>query len=400
MFTTIYTGMSGLIAFSKGLDVISNNVTNLNTPGFKGSDLMFRDVFYRYNALGGNAQQHSAEQLGSGVLGSGTSLRFAQGDIQDTENPQDAAIDGNGMFILRTDMGQQYTRAGQFAFDTDGYLVDRVTNARIGGLSGDNVVDINVSGLRINPAQATRQIIFHQNLSPGSTTHTINSVEVVDSVGEEHTWTLTFTNNNNVTPRSWLIDITEDGTTIASDLEIRFDGSGAPSVGYNQATFTFRPSGADAQEIVLNFGEPGGFDGATSFSAGTTSDLAVESQDGHVAGSLLDIEFESNGEITLTYSNGETASGGRLALAWFDDLQSLQQIAGGRFEAPAGMTVHIGGPTENLLGRIIGGSIEVSNVDLTREFTDLIIMQRGYQASSQVITASNEMLQQLMEIGK
>lgn len=401
MYTSIYTGMSGLIAFSKGLDVISNNVTNLNTPGFKGSDLIFRDIFYRYSALGGNAQDRSAEQLGNGVLGSGTSLRFAQGDIQETGNPQDAAIDGNGMFILLSDGGLQYTRAGQFAFDADGYLVDRVTDSRIAGLAGGDVTDINISGMRISPAVPTGEIVFHQNLSPGSTTHTINNVSVVDSVGAQHTLTITFTNNNAVTPRSWLIDVTNaSGTAVASDLEIRFQGDGSPATGFNQATFTFQPTGADARQIVLDFGEPGSVDGATSFSAGTTSDLAVESQDGHVAGSMLDVEFESDGTITLNYSNGETANGGRLALAWFEDLQALQLISDGRFEAPSGATVFIAGPTEDLMGRIVGGNIEVSNVDLTREFTDLIIMQRGYQASSQVITASNEMMQQLMEIGK
>lgn len=401
MFTSIYSGMSGLIAFSKGLDVISNNVTNLNTPGFKGSDLIFRDIFYRYSTLGGNGGDSAADQMGSGVLGGGTSLRYAQGDLQATGNTLDAAIDGNGMFILRSDTGLQYTRAGQFEIDSDGNLVDRVTGARVGGLSGGGVTDINISGLRIDPAVATSRVSFHNNLSTGSANHTVNGVNVIDSTGAQHALVLTFTNNNSTTPGSWLIDVTdENGASVASDLEIRFQGNGSPQTDFNHVTFTFQPAGAEAQEIDLNFGDPGAFTGATSFSAGTTSDLAVASQDGHAAGSLVDVSFDTDGTLKLNYSNGETGIGGRLALAWFDDLQSLHQVADGRFEAPSGANVLIGGPTEDLMGRIVGGNIEVSNVDLTREFTDLIIMQRGYQASSQVISASNEMLQQLLDIGK
>lgn len=401
MFTSIYTGMSGLMAYSKGLDVISNNVTNLNTPGFKGSDLMFRDIFYRYSALGGNQRDSAAEQMGNGVLGNGTSLRFAQGDLQDTGNALDVAIDGNGMFILRSASGQQYSRAGQFDFDQDGYLVDRTTGARIGGLSGAGVTDININGMRVRPAVATSQIEFHNNLSPGSANHAVNNISVIDAVGAQHTLNFAFTNNNSVTPGSWLINVTNaSGATIASALEIRFQGNGSPASGFNEVGFTYQPSGADAQQINLFFGESGSFTGATSFSAGTTSDLSVDSQDGRSAGALLDVNFEADGSLTLNYSNGEEANGGRLALAWFDDLQSLNQVGKAQFEATESASIRIAGPTEELMGRIVGSNIEVSNVDLTREFTDLIIMQRGYQASSQVISASNEMLQQLIDIGK
>lgn len=402
MLGSIYTGMSGLITYSRGLDTISNNVANLNTPGFKASDLLYRDLFYQFQWVASQGPQLANEQDGTGVGDQGTLIRFAQGDLQDTGIDTDAAIDGNGFFILRTDDGDQYTRAGQFVFDDDGVLVTADTEDRVAGLGeGGGLVDITLDGLRTIPPTATGRVTFIDNLSPDSTRHVIDDLVLLDTVGESQPVTITFTNNSAQTPRSWLIDVeNEDGETVVAGAEIRFQANGSPEVDFNEITFTFTPAESDPFEVTFFFGAPGSFTNATSFAAGTISTLAVEDQDGTESGSLIGVGFTRDGSLDLEYSNGETRQGTRLALAWFNDLQQLRQIEGARFLPQDGQRVTIGGATDGVFGEVLEETVESSNIDLTQEFTDLIIVQRGYQASSQVITVANEMLQQLFEIGR
>jgi len=401
-FGTIYSGTTGLLTFSKGLDVISNNVANLNTVGYKRNDLLFRDLFYQLQQSGQNAEQPNRSRFGSGVTDGGTVTSYAQGEIQDTGNETDAAIDGNGFFILRDGDNTFYTRAGQFLFDDDGFLVSDRLDSRVAGINAaGELIDINISGARTNPAQATTEVTFGNNLSAGSTSHVINDLEVFDSLGEQHTLTLTFTNNSAVTPRSWLIEVEDENTNIiTTGEEIRFQANGSPEVGFNEFSFSYQPAGAAATEINFDFGQPGSFAAATSFSSGSISSLAVSSQNGAGLGSLLNLSFDRSGMLNLEYSNGEIFALGQLGLAWFDALQSLQQIGNGLFLVGGDQKPQISAAASGVMGDIVGNSIEISNVELSQEFTDLIIVQRGFQASSQVVSVSNEMIQQLLDIGR
>lgn len=402
-FGTINKGATGLLAFSRGLDSLSNNIANLNTPGFKRSDILFRDLFYQYQLSGDSGRDGVASQLGNGVTTKGTLVSFAQGDVQETGNGSDVAINGNGFFILRTEDAVFYTRAGQFQFDKDGFLVSTSLKGRVAGIDeSGNLVDIDISDLQNNPAQPTNEITFVNNLSSSAASHEITDVEVIDSLGETHKLTVDFSNNSSVTPGSWLVSVKdEDGNALADDKEIRFGGDGSPQEDFNSFTFAFQPEGgANATDITMFFGEPGSFSGATSFSGGSTSSLAVDSQNGIKAGALLDFHFKSDGTLELRYTNEQTVDAGRLALGWFDRLQALQQVGNSLFLAPEGIDVTVDAPGQGVMGEIVGSSIEISNVELTQEFTDLIIMQRGYQASSQVVTVANEMIQQLLDAGK
>ena len=399
---SIFTGMSGLITYSKGLDVISNNVANLNTPGFKGSDLQFRDLFYNFQWVATQGDQTANEQDGAGVGDKGTTTRFRPGDLQETGNETDAAIDGNGFFVLRGKDGTVYTRAGQFQFNDDGVLVRTNSDERVAGLDENGqLIDITLEGLRTIAPQATTEVIFFDNLSSGSNQHVVDDVEIIDGNGEAQTWTVTFTNNQAETPRSWLIEVAdEDGNIITAGQEIRFQGNGSPEEGFNRVTFTVTPEEGDAFDISFFFGEPNSFTRATSFSGGATSSLAVESQDGFRAGALISVGFTRDGRLDLEYSNGENQQGPRLALAWFQDLQALQQLENAQFVPRGGQQVELGGAAEGVFGEIVEETVEISNIELTSEFTDLIIVQRGFQASSQVITVANEMLQQLLDMGR
>jgi len=391
----IYTGMSGMLAFSKALDAISHNVANLNTPGFKLSALQFQDLFYSHTLTSGQGQ---ALELGSGVAAPSSRIRFSQGELRETSNGTDLAIEGNGFFVLRNGEGRVYTRAGQFEFGEDGFLVARGTQARVAALDADGaLVDLEIGDLRVSRPKATATVKLIDNLSPGSSEHRVDAIPVFDSVGKQHLLSFVFTRDT-ATERTWKIEVREaDGDTVAEAGEVRFAGDGSPLEGFEKTTFTFAPEDADGNEITLDFGKPGRFDGATSFSAGATSTLRLGSQDGFASGSALSFAFDEDGVLEVSYSNGETAKGPRVALAWLENLQALEPLGEGLFRAADRANVQLAAAGEGVVGKIRGGTIEISNVELTEQFTDLIIVQRGFQASSQVLTAANEMMQEIIE---
>jgi len=394
-FGAIYTGTSGMQAFARALDNISNNVANLNTPGFKLSALSFQDVFYAQSFAGGNGE---AYEHGNGVKATSTLLQFSQGELRETGNSTDLAIEGNGFFVLRDGSEQVYTRAGQFVFGEDGYLVTEDGQARVAAIDENGGLhDLQLGDLDVSRPEPTATVKLVGNLSPGSTEHQIEGVLVTDSTGAEHELTLVLTRVLTA-DRTWSVEVRDgEGATIATPGEVRFGGDGSPLEGFADVRFEFAPASAEASEVTLDFGTPGRFDGATSFSAGSTSTLGFASSDGHGAGSALGFSFDEDGFLQVTYSNGETRTGPRVALAWFDDLQALEQLGGGRFRAPESIQARLAAANEDVMGLVRGGTIEISNVDLTEQFTNLIIVQRGFQASSQVLTAANEMMQEILE---
>jgi len=402
MLSVIYSAMSGLQSFSKGLDVISGNVANVNTPGFKGSELLFEDVFYGYDLKGEHDGSLYGSSTGRGVEAEVTTLRFTQGDFRQTQNETDAAIDGKGFFVVQRDGEYVYTRSGQFEFDDQGLLVTRSERYPVLGLNANGeLAQIDLEPLKAQPARPTTQVSFINNLSLGATQHVIGSVNIIDSLGKTVPLSVTFRNTSSTTPRSWQIEIKDaQNTVIATGGELRFQGNGSPETGYNTFKFTFTGSGGTAQNVTLYFGEPGSFSGATSFSGGTTSDLAVSKQDGFVQGSLLSTTFDDQGRLTARYTNNQSVTGMSLALAQIPNLQALRTLQGGFFHAAPGQTVDYGTAGSGALGRILPGTVELSNVELSQQFTDMIVVQRGYQASSQIMTAANEMMQQLLETAR
>jgi len=400
MLDSIYIGLSGLSSFSRGLSTISGNVANLNTPGFKATDLLFEDLVYQQQDFGRRADQ-SPITLGSGVSTPTSITLFRQGDVQQTGNDLDAAINGLGFFVVRKDDQVYFTRRGQFQIDTDGYLVSQAGGQRVASLSGSTLADINVGAFKVNPGRATQQVNFTDNLSVNDGDNSqVANINVFDAAGGSHALKITFTNNSTVTPRSWLFKV-EDGTTgalVTNSGEVRFQGDGSPAAGFNSFTFNYAPTNAPSQTITFKFGEPGSFAGATNFSAGTDSTLKAATQDGFSVGALTRTTISSAGALVFTYSNGKTVTGPQLALAQFSDLQSLKQIGGGLFQNPADLKPVYGLANTGAFGSIAGGSIEAANVDLAQEFSDLIVVQRGYQASSQVISTANDMMQVLFDL--
>lgn len=398
MLESIYIGLSGLTGYSKNLSIIGNNVANLNTVGFKSTQLLFSDLFYR-TQFGDNASGQQQLEIGSGLGTTGTQLVFKQGELRATGNDQDVAIDGNGFFVVRRDGETFYSRAGQFNFDADGYLVAG-PRTRVAALVGDVLQDINITGNRTNAGKATSKLEFVGTLNNNASTTapvTVSGVTAYDSLGRPLLGSVVFTNNRVATPGSWLVQVNSEAGARVAGGEIRFNGDGTPAAGFNSLSFSITPEGAAATTVELFVGDPGSASGTRSLSA-SSSDVRLNKQDGFGVGALIKASFDANGQLVATYSNGQTSKFAKLALASFTHLQGLRPAEGNLFRAGLDETPELGTASQGPFGKIASAQVELGNVDLAQEFSDLIVTQRGYQASSQIVSTANELIQQLFDI--
>jgi flagellar hook protein FlgE len=388
---TITVGTSGLIGYSKGLRVIGNNLTNVNTPGFKQSELQFADLFYQSTGSDGHASGGTHMQLGTGLNTLATLTNFKQGDLRQTGNPLDTAVNGDGYFIMRAGDRSRYTRAGHFEFDRDRVLTNKTSGARVAGVDDSGkLVDITLQGLQNNAPKATTAVQLTGNLfATANADITLDPVKVFDPVGGEHVFKLTFKNNSATTPGSWTVTVADGGATVVGSGNIAF-ANGTIVAGSEMVALSYAPPNVAPFPIALDFS------GATS-NANATS-IAMGSQDGFGAGALTSTSFDEDGTLVVSYSNGQTAQGAHLALARFAAGQDLLPVGGNEFESANGAPDRIGRAKTGAFGSISAGAIEGSNVDMAEEFSNLIVMQRGYQASSHVVSTANEMIQQLFDM--
>lgn len=395
MINTINTGMSGLIGYSKGLQVIGNNLTNINTPGYKGVDQQFASLFTQEGGQNGTG-------TGSGLDTLGTRVNFSQGQINQTGRPLDLAINGLGFFMLRDGDTTTYTRSGQFQFDADGILVGADGKSRVAGLGANGQLqDIVLSGVQYNAGKATTLVKFDGNLPTNPAGDVpVGPITVYDAAGGQHTLTLAFTKapaptvptippNNNT---NWTVTARDETGTIVGTGALQFS-MGNPLVTANAVQLNFTPKGMAPMSVKLDFSG-----NVTSISNGTTAGLKSTDVDGYSIGSLRSQTFDADGALTLNYSNGQAVKGVHVALANFDRIESLDEVSGNMFTTRS--TPHIGKAGSSLFGTIGAGVVEGANVDLSQQFSNLIIMQRGYQASSQIVSVSNEMIQTLLDMRK
>lgn len=381
----LYNSVSGLFGFSQNLNTISNNISNMNTPGFRGSNSFFENVI---------------DDDGTKIDGTGADT--SQGQIEQTSTSTDVAIQGEGLFILKDPQGNlYYTRSGQFELNSDGQLIDSVNKYLVQGYSPTGSFgNIDISSLKTLPAVATATVNMVGNIVTTSSPDTINNITVYDAQGTAHTLTMTLTKASSTIPStpgstSWDVNITDSAGGTLGSGQVTFDQTGSPEAGANQVTMTAN-LGGKSQSVVFNFGTPGSLSGATGISGEPTS-LAAKVQDGHGVVGISSESFDTNGILQLTYADGSTHAGPQLALASFQDENSLKEIQGNLYLPPQNQTAQIGRPGTDIFGKIDGSSLEMSNVDLTKELADMIVLQRGYQASSRVMTVSSDMLQQLYD---
>ncbi|EDL63949.1 flagellar hook protein [Bacillus sp. SG-1] len=394
----MYSGISGMKNFQTKLDVIGNNIANVNTYGFKKGRVTFKDTMNQTISGASAAQEarggRNPMQVGLGSTLSTIDTIHTQSSLQSTGRPLDLAINGDGYFVVKQGDAQFYSRAGNFYLDDNGTLVNG-DGMKVQSYENGVLQDIKVNVNAQLPAKITESISMFGNLSN-------------DAVGNEP-----FVQQINV--------VTNDGKQITLDMKLTPQGTPSTKWGMefiNQNGDTPLNSAA----YVLDFGNPvdpaanpPNVDLPYTDSNGITQNLnvtmdytqltnlggdlsAAADPDGNTAGSLESFNIGSMGEINGVYSNGEITTIGYLALAKFSNPSGLTKAGGNSFQ----QSVNSGTPNVNVAGEgrgtIVSGSLEMSNVDLSEEFTEMISAQRGFQANTRIITTSDEILQELVNL--
>ena len=423
-------GLSGLSAHATALNVIGNNLANINTVGYKASTVSFQDLVSQ--TIGG---ANGTAQVGLGVVTGAIGPVFSQGSIENSREPTNVAIQGNGFFIVNNDAGSAYTRAGNFNFNaagelvtSDGYKVQGYT--QLDPVTGRIVTtgeptDIVVPPGVLRPPVATTQFNISSNLdstAANGATFTA-SVQIYDSLGAPHVMTVTYTKTGN---GAWSYQVTVPGAevtpapaggapAVVAAGTLTFNANGqiatitptAPSTGGGSSTpgpladVTFTgptwANGATAGPLVWDLVDANQTASLTGFSS--PSSTSSKNQNGAPAGLVESISISNDGSIMATFGAGQSVAVAQLALANFNNPKGLVKLGANKF----GESLSAGLPTVGVAGTggrgtLIGSALEQSNVDIAQEFTQMILAQRGYQANSKSITVSDELLVDTLNI--
>ena len=398
MLGTIYVGLAGMQAYSKGLDVISNNVANLNTMGYKAGIASFADVVYR-NGGGAGPGTAGTGHSGAGVTVNGEQQNLGQGDTRSTNSTLDAALEGNGFFVLERDGQRYYTRAGQFEFNKDGILIERISGAQVMMSSASSSAGpLQIDAFRTFPPRATSEVKLSGNLArTGDTPVNPTTLDVMDTSGNKQSIKVHYIRDA-TDPLLWTVEVRNAQDVVLGSGTLRFNADGTPAAANTVISATVTPENLPAFTFTLNFGGAGTYACLTSLLDNTNSTVTLLKQDGLAFGTLSGTNFDEHGNLEVTYSNGEKKKIGRLVLASFDSSGDLAEVGGSLYVTQEGRSPKLSAGMEFGLGRVTGGKLELSNVELTDEFTTLIILQRGYQACSQMTSVANEMMQQLLSM--
>jgi flagellar hook protein FlgE len=413
-------GLSGLNSNAVYLQVIGNNLANVNTVGFKASTVTFMDLVSQTSqGPGGNPMQ-----VGLGVATGSISPVFSQGSVENTQESTNAAIQGEGFFVVNGPNGLAYTRAGNFSFDNsgalvtpDGYRVQGYTaiDPATGGIqTTGQMTDIVVSpsALRAPTPTTVMRSVTNLNASSAIGTTFTSAIQVNDAIGASHVMTFTYTKTGADT---WTYGLTAQGEEVSG---------GTPNTPFSipgaSGTLTFgadgrlsaidgnlpadraitTPSwanGAQANTITWDLVDPNGAPALTSYaSASATSSV---SQNGSAAGIVQNIGIVADGTIMATAQDGKSLAIAKIGLATFSNPKGLVKLGSNRYgESLAAGIPNMGPAQTGGRGTLVGNALEQSNVDLAREFTQMILAQRGYQANSKTITVSDELLVETLNL--
>ena len=411
MGTALYTGVTGLLAQQTSLDVVANNIANVNTTGYRGSRVLFQDLFSQ-TLEGGTAATATyggtnPEQVGLGVTVGSIDVDHNQGSLQTTGVASDLAIQGNGFFILYDGSTNVYTRDGSFQVNSEGVLVDPATGLRVQGYMAaadgtidatQDVTDITIPIGTEEIVQATENVELAGNLSSDAAEDdtVVRTIQVYDSLGTARNVTLTFTKLAADGQWSWEATCTDaDVSSVTGSGTVAFDENGGfESVDTSSVTIQFDATGT-AVPADLAFD----VDFTTLSQLAGDSDVTLYSQDGFERGVLDSFSIGSNGVINGVFTNGLMRQIGQVALATFNNVGGLARTGNNAFEeTPASGVPQIGLPNTGGRGEVNGGVLEQSNVDLGTEFSNMIVTQRSYQANSRIITAADTLLQETVNL--
>jgi flagellar hook protein FlgE len=409
MFTSFSTALSALKAQSTAVDVVGNNLANLNTPGFKESDMAFYDLVTQSLGAAG-----SATQVGFGVGSPKTIRQFTQGAIQTTSGPLDCAIQGDGFLVVEDNNGNTlYTRGGNLQVDKAGNLLTATGEHLQGWVTSNGVLqtsgplgNIVVPVGDIRAPEASQNFNFDMNLAAdGATGDTFSSsIEVYDSLGTSHVVTLDLTKS--ATANQWDYSISIPDADVTSPVTpttgtLTFDSSGAltdPAADGTMPSLSITGLADGAADLTLNWQLWNGTKSRITQYAQPSATSAM-SQDGYAAAQLTQVAMGDNGQILAKYSNGKQDVVGQLAMASIRNPTSLVAVGNNDYQLSSATALPaIGLPSTGGRGSILGSAIESSTVDIAKEFTKLIVFQRGYQANAKVITAVDELSTQTINL--
>ncbi len=432
LFGSLTTAISGLNAQSNALGYISDNVANSQTTGFKRIDAHFEDFI--------TASNHRRNEPGA-VLARPQYMNNVQGTLQQSQEPLALAIGGAGFFAVASAAGinngmpvfdnrQFFTRAGDFQLSKDGYLVNG-DNYYLQGWAVDaagtpdrtRLVPIQVSEQTFTP-QATSTVNLAANLPADATATAVSTqAQVYDSLGRQHSVTLNFTPG---AANSWTlaVDVPDDITAAArGTVQVDFGAGATPAVpagtlgdftgatgsitptalpgAGNPASFTFVTDfGQGPQTVTMELGTFGQSNGLTQF-AGTAFNLRNLSQNGVPQGAYSGISIRENGDVAVNYDNGQSRVAARVPLVGFNDPSQLQRLDGQAFMATSDSGLaRMTDPASNGVGKLVIGSVEASNVDIATEFSKLIVAQRAYSANTKIVTTTDQMLQDTINMSR
>ncbi len=412
MLRSMFSAISGLKAHQTKMDVTGNNIANVNTVGFKSSSTVFQDTLSQVVRAGGAPAAErggtNPAQVGLGVKLAAITTNWTNGAAQSTGRSTDFMIEGDGFFVTRGPGGEQlYTRAGSFDFDATGRLVTPDGSILRGWIADANgtinpngpVEDLSVPYGAGVPPTATSSSVAEGNLDSAAVTGAFvqTPVKMYDRMGVQQQVTYTFTKT--ATANTWNLTVNNggaalplflaDGTTTYSGA-VQFNAAGqmtSPAGG-----ITFRPGTASWPGAIA-------VDLTAITQYGGKSEVVPSEVDGYAMGTLQGFELSNDGTITGTYSNGLRQDLGQLAMASFNNPSGLEKAGNSSFRvAQNSGEAMVGVAGAGGRGVLSSGALEMSNVDLSEEFTSLIVAQRGFQANSRVITASDELLQDLVNL--
>lgn len=424
VLSSLYTGVSGLQAQGEALGVIGDNIANANTTGFKASRAEFQDIIAKNlkGILGGN-------QIGRGVKIGAVNPILTQGNVDSTDKATDLAISGDGYFTLRGSDGQSFSRDGSFTFDKDGYLV---TNdfQKVQGFQADEkgIITSSLGDIQfpkaLIPAKATKEVKMDLNLDsrlevappwnikdPHSTSQFSTGIEIYDSQGNKQLVNVFF---RKVADRTWDFHGLVDGKQVTGGKEgelaqvlqgkLRFTVDGKlDTEEVTQQNFNFAGGALQNQQIKFDFGDSittdkgKGIAGTKQY--GKESDVINWTQDGAAAGTITNMSFNDQGVLTALYSNGETQDLAQIAISKFESAERMFKVGNNRFkESRDSGTPSIGKAQTSGRGKLFAKSLERSTVDLAMEFVNLIQNQRGFQANAKIITTSDELLGEVIQL--
>ena len=448
--TTFSTGLSGLSTNSQALNVIGNNLANLNTVGYKASDISFTDVLGQTVSTAGTSG--GTKHIGLGAQVAAVRSIFTQGSLQTTNNPLDVGIQGKGFLVVKNAGTQAYTRAGNLHLDADGNLIT-ASGANVQGYlrnATTGLIDSNLglasikvpSGLDSPVSTSLFELAMNLDANDPDATQFSSSIQLYDSLGKPHVATLSLQKElTGGTPPTtkWRFDMTIPNNEVAgvastdtqrlslitgtvapaipSSGALVFDTSGKLVSAYLGPDPATLPALADLTVPGTGVALPQMNDGASLSTSGITwkllgangepnltgyaspSEVTASSQDGASAGSLSQLAIQPDGTLSAVFSNGKSVNIAQIVLAQFNNADGLMPQGGG-FYAESGSSgkSFIGAPGQGGRGRLTSGTLEGSNVDLATELTKIITFQRAYQANARMITLTDQIMEETMNM--